>query len=167
MGLDMYMTARSSRNAVNKEDAERYDSPYYIPAELASEVTALLNVHPLGQHQHDSFTRLRITVEQPVAYWRKHPNLHGFIVSEFADGVDECQEILLTGSRLTTLREAIVNDELEETTGFFFGRSPDPESEDPEEREWAQQRKEEDLAIITSCLALDAEGYEIVYQASW
>ena len=25
-----------------------------------------------------------------LAYWRKHPNLHGFIVQTFADGVDEC-----------------------------------------------------------------------------
>ena len=26
-----------------------------------------------------------------LGYWRKHPNLHGYIVQEFADGVDECQ----------------------------------------------------------------------------
>jgi len=26
-----------------------------------------------------------------LGYWRKHPNLHGYIVQEFAGGVDECQ----------------------------------------------------------------------------
>jgi len=25
-----------------------------------------------------------------LGYWRKHPNLHGYIVQTFADGKDEC-----------------------------------------------------------------------------
>lgn len=27
-----------------------------------------------------------------LGYWRKHPNLHGYIVKTFADDVDECQQ---------------------------------------------------------------------------
>lgn len=33
------------------------------------------------------------TVE--LGYWRKHPDLHGYIVGTFADGKDICQEIPL------------------------------------------------------------------------
>lgn len=35
------------------------------------------------------------SVRLRLAYWRKHPNLHGYIVQTFADGKDECQEIEL------------------------------------------------------------------------
>ena len=58
-----------------------------------------------------------------LGYWRKHPNLHGFIVQTFADGVDECQEIELTPEDLRTIIAAVKNRELPETTGFFFGES--------------------------------------------
>ena len=30
-----------------------------------------------------------------LGYWRKHPNLHGFIVNTFADGEDTCHQISL------------------------------------------------------------------------
>jgi hypothetical protein len=29
--------------------------------------------------------------DREVGYWRKHPDLHGYIVETFADGVDACQ----------------------------------------------------------------------------
>ena len=42
-----------------------------------------------------------------MGYWRKHPNLHGYIVNIFADGEDECQEIELSEEDLLKIAAAI------------------------------------------------------------
>jgi hypothetical protein len=64
-----------------------------------------------------------------LGYWRKHPNLHGFIVQTFADGVDECQEIDLTAEAIRSIIDAVKNRELPQTTGFFFGTSDDTDEQ--------------------------------------
>lgn len=64
-----------------------------------------------------------------LGYWRKHPNLHGYIVQTFADAVDECQEIELSAGRIKQIIEAIKNRQLPETTGFFFGTSDDTDEQ--------------------------------------
>lgn len=58
-----------------------------------------------------------------IGYWRKHPNLHGYIVETFADGVDECQTIELSKENLDTIIEAVTANDLPHTSGFFFGES--------------------------------------------
>lgn len=97
--------------------------------------------------------------ELDLGYWRKHPNLHGYIVQTFADGIDECQDIELTADNLRTLLSAIENDQLPPTSGFFFGVSDGSE-------------KETDLAVIRAALtwreADDATAWRSVhYRASW
>lgn len=64
-----------------------------------------------------------------LGYWRKHPNLHGYIVQEFADGEDECQEISLIADNLTQIIGAIQSRLLPATTGFFFGESTGSDQE--------------------------------------
>jgi hypothetical protein len=61
--------------------------------------------------------------ELELGYWRKHPNLHGFIVREFADSVDNCGKIELSEEDLKKILTAVEADELPETSGFFFGTS--------------------------------------------
>jgi hypothetical protein len=58
-----------------------------------------------------------------LGYWRKHPNLHGFIVQAFAEGEDNCQEIPLSAQDIRNIISALNSDSLPETTGFFFGTS--------------------------------------------
>lgn len=68
-----------------------------------------------------------------LGYWRKHPNLHGYIVEEFAHGVDECQEIHLTIDDMHQIIDAVKNTKLPFTEGFFFGKSygtPEDNKED-------------------------------------
>lgn len=94
-----------------------------------------------------------------LGYWRKHPNLHGFIVETFADDKDECQEIDLSADDIHKIIAAVEADELPETTGFFFGVSDGTE-------------KDEDLQTFREALAwLEANDDEawrsIYYQASW
>ena len=94
-----------------------------------------------------------------LGYWRKHPNLHGYIVQMFAAGKDECQEIDLSAEQLHQVVGAIEADELPETTGFFFGESDGTE-------------KVEDLLIFREAIAwLEATGEDawrsVYYRASW
>jgi hypothetical protein len=99
---------------------------------------------------------------EEIAYWRKHPNLHGFIVKEFAAGRDDCQQIPLDSKKMLTLIRAIMERKLPETTGFFFGSSP---STDNELTFVLQQL--EDMNQLAKAIEALQDGYEIFYQASW
>jgi hypothetical protein len=116
-----------------------------------------------------------------MGYWRKHANLHGWIVKTFANGVDECQEIPLYKDSLQTIINALEKDEIYEegpVTGFFFGRS-----EFPGDEHFSEQ-KQEDLDIFRKAYEWtlkaepasgsfgednykSAEWRAVVYQASW
>lgn len=92
-----------------------------------------------------------------LGYWRKHPDLHGFIVKEFAAGVDECQPIPLTVHQLQLMLVATMQDRLPETTGFFFGVS-------------TGEDKQSTIDILTEAIRWVNESpfqREVFYQASW
>lgn len=94
-----------------------------------------------------------------LGYWRKHPNLHGYIVREFAGGEDRCQEIHLYADDLRQIIAAVEAQELPETTGFFFGVSDGTE-------------KEGDRLIFQEAVTWleqdDPEAWRaVVYRASW
>ena len=96
-----------------------------------------------------------------LGYWRKHPNLHGYIVQAFADGKDECQRIPLNEERLLQIIEAVKAQTLPHTTGFFFGES-----------EGSDEEMKEDLRILQNALQwlrTQERGIRrsVYYQASW
>jgi hypothetical protein len=96
-----------------------------------------------------------------LGYWRKHPNLHGYIVQEFADGKDECQKIPLGEDELIQIMDAVKANELPHTTGFFFAVS-----------EGTAEERQEDLSILQTALEwlrTKDEGIwrSVCYQASW
>lgn len=121
-----------------------------------------------------------------LAYWRKHPNLHGFIVREFAGGKDECQEIPLDEDALVKIIDAVKRDALPHTDGFFFGESR-PEDKLPTIKmlekalEWLRGEKpprmREALAVPGAGITMLAikvddfadarESRTVVYRASW
>lgn len=99
------------------------------------------------------------TVEVELGYWRKHPNLHGFIVNEFAKGEDNCERIGFSEEDLLKLREAVEKQNLPPTQGFFFGSSDGSETE-------------EDLKILDEAIAwakTEEKGVwrTVYYKASW
>lgn len=109
-----------------------------------------------------------------LGYWRKEPDLHGYIVDKFADGKDECQDIYLSAENMEDIRAAVRERRLPHTTGFFFGASCDPESQDPQEREWALQFEKEADEIFAKAIEWlnagkgDREVWRSVYyRASW
>lgn len=94
-----------------------------------------------------------------LGYWRKHPNLHGYIVQEFSEGDDNCRENVLSDESLRQIIAAVENDQLPVTTGFFFGESDGSE-------------KERDLQILRDAVTWletpDEHAWRYVtYQASW
>ena len=108
--------------------------------------------------EHDNFIVDSITLD--LGYWRKHPNLHGFIVENFAGGKDGWQKIDLSKEDVLKIIQAVNEDNLPETKGFFFGVS-------------CPSYKDETLRILNNALAWydedkgDCYGKKIYYQASW
>jgi hypothetical protein len=131
MGLDMYLTGKK-----------------FLPTNWEN---------PDANAKEDGFRVQERLLE--LGYWRKHPNLHGYIVQTFADGVDECQDIELSAEDLRTTIAAINAGSLPETDGFFFGSSEG-------------KPKETDLQVFRAALAWvedksDASWRSVVYHASW
>jgi hypothetical protein len=116
--------------------------------------------HPENDRTEDGVRVAKLHVE--LGYWRKHPNLHGWIVQNFAAGRDDCQEIEFVLEQLDQLIEAVTNRELPPTSGFFFGESAcDDEERDNDltvlrrAREWLTVPKEKGVYRT------------LVYRASW
>jgi hypothetical protein len=94
-----------------------------------------------------------------LGYWRKHPNLHGFIVEKFSERIDDCGEIPLSMEDVHTIIKAVEKDRLPITSGFFFGKSDGTE-------------KERDLKVFRDAITWLEEPDEqawrfLTYQASW
>jgi hypothetical protein len=107
--------------------------------------------------QEDGFDIMQKDLD--AGYWRKHPNLHGYIVREFANDVDDCNEIELDADCIKKILNAIENDELPYTEGFFFGESKGDE-------------KQNDLQVfkrVLDWLQIEQEGVwkSAIYRASW
>lgn len=111
------------------------------------------------------------TVVKPreIAYWRKHPNLHGWMENLWLEktgesGVDEAGwsafngvELELTWDDLNRLEKDILNGDVANlgTTGFFFG--------DPSDYEY----REQDLEFIRKAKAEIFVGLKVYYNSSW
>lgn len=96
-----------------------------------------------------------------IGYWRKHPNLHGYIVNVFNEGDDDCQPLPLAAEDVRQIIAAVKAGELPHTEGFFFGKS-----------EGTEEERQEDIAILERALewvsANDPEDYrDLYYEASW
>lgn len=133
MGLDMYLRGEKYLVKFNQE-----------PEDLIYE---------------DGFRVINKDLE--IGYWRKHPDLHGFIVQTFADGLDECQPITLTSEDMKKVIFAIESDLLPKTEGFFFGESEND-----------AEQKQDAIDILNAAiewLSIEDEGSwkTVVYQASW
>jgi hypothetical protein len=94
-----------------------------------------------------------------LGYWRKHPDLHGYIVQAFANGEDHCQRIDLSADDLRKIITAVNTRSLPKTTGFFFGES--------DGTEWI-----DDIDKLTDALrwlekSTDDECRSVYYRASW
>ena len=101
------------------------------------------------------------TVERPreIAYWRKHPNLHGWFRAEWESAGNEGNfngdELEITWDMLERLEYDVRNGELPDTRGFFFGDNSDAEY------------YEQDLEFIRNARAELFMGLKVFYNSSW
>ena len=96
---------------------------------------------------------------QEIKYWRKHPNLHGWMnrLYENKGGKEcfNCVNLKLTKSDLLKLKKDIKSNALPTTTGFFFGQSQEDEE------------KKTDLEFVDNALDAIACGDEVYYTSWW
>jgi hypothetical protein len=97
---------------------------------------------------------------QEIAYWRKHPNLHGWMERlaksknldyDTFNGV----ELELTFDDIMQLEKDIHHGNLPSTTGFFFGEPSD------------EYYKEQDLEFIYEAKSRLFLGQRVFYNSSW
>jgi hypothetical protein len=102
--------------------------------------------------------------QREIAYWRKHPNLHGWMEQLWRDKKDQHNidapmfngiELELTWEDLDQLEEDIQNDRLPSTSGFFFGDNSD------------NYYREQDLEFVRKAKAELFTGLKVFYNSSW
>ena len=102
------------------------------------------------------------TVAKPreIAYWRKHPNLHGWM-EQLAESKNlkydsfNGIEMELTAEDLDELERAVKKRQLPTTSGFFFGNPAD------------EHYYESDLKFIREARAELFFGLKVFYNSSW
>jgi len=100
------------------------------------------------------------TPPREIAYYRKHPNLHGWMEElYYAKGGDvdtfNGVEVELTWQDIDLLEQDILNNQLPSTTGFFFGDTAD------------DYYREQDLEFVKNARAELFVGLKVFYNSSW
>jgi len=97
---------------------------------------------------------------EQIHSWRKHPNLHGFMEHLYrekgGESVFNCTAVELTQEDIDRLAQSILDGELPETSGFFFGQSYGDKEEENDDLEFCKRASE---AI--------KEGYTVFYDSWW
>lgn len=94
-----------------------------------------------------------------IHYWRKHPNLHGWMEQLYREkgGTAEefnCVTLALDTGDLNRLEAAITSGALPPTSGFFFGASDGTEASD-------------DLDFVRRAREALAAGQAVFYYSWW
>ena len=142
MGLDMY--------AYVANKAGQY-SEFYETAEFDKTT--------------NEFVSKTVTKPYEIAYWRKHPNLHGWMEQLWERKGRPRQtvgwpifngiELELTWDDLDELERAIRSGQLPDTEGFFFGNPAD------------NFYYEQDLEFVNNAKAEVFLGLKVFYNSSW
>ncbi len=141
MGLDMYAYVAARAGQQNE---------FYEGAELDPDTREYVNP--------------KVNKPREIAYWRKHPNLHGWMAqlwlrregnelreTDNFNGV----ELELTYEDLDDLEYAVQNNRLPPTSGFFFGEGAD------------DYYKPSDLKFVQEARAEMFLGLKVFYNSSW
>jgi len=150
MGLDMYLTA------------ERYLWSTEKP--ISDQVANLLGLQLDGD-------RMRVnTIIVEAMYWRKANAIHRWFVENAQGGEDNCERYYVSREQLLKLRdlcanlctqkvEALAEDSLPTTDGFFFGST--------EYDEWYWNDIENTVVGLDKALETFGDGWHFHYQSSW
>ena len=96
---------------------------------------------------------------EELAYWRKHPNLQGFMESLYFEkggtGEFNCVDVELTLEDIDNLERAVMEGGLPHTAGFFFGDGAD------------DYYTEQDLEFCANARKALHNGETVVYSSWW
>jgi hypothetical protein len=136
MGLDMYAYAAAN---------EKQYSEFWANGEYDPEIKDYVNT--------------AVTKPKELAYWRKHPNLHGWFRREWESqgntGDFNGDQLEIDWAMLERLESAIVNRDFPRTSGFFFGDGAD------------DYYRAQDLEFIRQARAELFLGLRVFYNSSW
>lgn len=94
-----------------------------------------------------------------LAYWRKHPNLQGWMQDLYyekgGEGEFNCVDVELTLEDLDSLEATLDDETLPETAGFFFGTDS------------SDYYAEADREFIVAARAAIKQGYTVTYSSWW
>jgi hypothetical protein len=137
MGLDMYAYVANKAGQQN----EYYNSE--------------------GDYADGEWKPHKPTVSKPreIAYWRKHPNLHGWMKrlwhAKGGKGEFNGDELELTWEDIEMLEYDINNKNFPRTGGFFFGDPAD------------DYYRDQDLEFVRNAKAELFLGLKVFYNSSW
>ncbi len=139
MGLDQYVTARKGE-------------PRKVP-----QTWTTTDADGNEEEVVEYYNEWDDTIE--LAEWRKHPNLQGWMQELYyekgGEGEFNCVDLELTLGDLDALEATLDEEELPETTGFFFGSNAD------------DHYAEADREFIVQARAAIKQGYTVVYSSWW
>ena len=139
MGLDQYAFARKGEPIETTEDYTYQDFD--------------------GNTHTEQRTSIEYEESKEIAYWRKHPNLQGWMEQLWRDKGNEgefnCVDVELTLEDLDVLEQTLDGKALPETQGFFFGDNSD------DYYSW------QDREFIREARERLANGYKVVYTSWW
>ena len=136
MGLDMYAYVAAREG----QQKEYWDGAYF-------------------DEDTKEFVSTNVSKPLEIAYWRKHPTLHGWFEalyrSKGGEGDFNGDELELSWEDLDLLEEAVKVHGLPHTEGFFFGNDS------------ADYYREQDLKFIKEARAHLFLGLKVFYNSSW
>lgn len=165
MGLDMYFYARKT----TYKSFSKWDEPN----RAKEEVNYPEDLKTFSGYIYDrNFKSVQTETRYQIGYFRKFNALHSYIVKTFADGIDNCQDIILYKEDVEQIKKVLddvlnahqqvekAKELLPTQSGFFFGGT------DYDEFYFEDVKDAADL--MQSFLDnFDFESYQLVYQASW
>jgi len=139
MGLDMYAYVAAKQGQRDE---------FFETAEYDEAVGEFVNKTVVRPHE--------------IAYWRKHPNLHGWMEQLWRSRTPDADkhsfngvELELTWEDLMLLEQDILSGRLPDTTGFFFGEPAD------------DYYQAQDLEFVRKAKAEIFVGLRVFYNSSW
>ena len=140
----------------------------YVAAKAGAQ--ADYNEGSVWDAEQGEFVNPNVTEPREITYWRKHPNLHGWmqrlwvrktneagVVDDDPDRAGEFNgvELELTWEDLDQLEQDIRDKNLPDTSGFFFGNDAD------------DHYREQDLKFVREAKAEAFLGLKVFYNSSW
>ena len=116
-------------------------------------------------YEKDDSDPTKVSKPHEIAYWRKHPNLQGWMEQLWLEKNPELRdddrasfngiELELTWEDLEELEKAVTEGLLPETAGFFFGDDSD------------EFYRQQDLDFVKNAKAEIFVGLRVFYNSSW